>query len=533
MKNLKSSIWVFILFNSICFYSLNSKEYKYLFDDFNYPTINIFNNIDSSGSMFSRNIWKSDKGDTAIKAWFKANYDPKEFPENEEILLSNKGFILKIKSCLLPKGTMQPFIMSSFFLEYGTYTTMCKFSQFHINDRITQAFFLINPLSFTFYFGKSTLNYCDEIDYEWNNWWEGDNAYLMAVGSTMKNHIRPSQMYLNCIMRDSIGNTANLLQGNIPFTGKSAMADRWGLCIFVLDSIKNQTKFGVYFPDNGEGYELWAGDNFEWGNYYIIHDYTMYNSKVVYYTIGTAIPEVHAESPYEVDWFYYDERTDIDYPEILKIVSKFKSKKIDRIYNGDIFFNEIMTPFNKDKFSFIGDTIIEPDKEYKWYLKSECKRWYCFYDIKEMNYRFHNKSGYWEDWNPLITIEPSLKAASYQDSLEIFTSFTEHWNNYQDSARIKIYIKGDEKKDYNIIHDMQIFPNPFKEYSLITYSISEDNDIRIKIVDLIGNEVYYEDQFKKSGKHTLELSNINLDFGFYTCMIYTKNQVVTAIFFRR
>ena len=211
----------------------------------------------------------------------------------------------------------------------------------------------------------------------------------------------------------------------------------------------------------------------------------------------------------------------------------FKSQKIDRIYHGDIFFNEIEVMNNKDNFYFVGETMVEPDKEYKWYLQSECKRWYGFYDMKEMKYRFHNKSGYWEDWNPIFAIDPILKATSYQDSIEIFASFSEYWSKYADSARIKIFVKSSELKGYKVIHDIQIFPNPFKEFSYISYSVSHDCIINLKIADLMGNEVYSENQFKRSGKYTLDLGNINLSFGFYVCMIYTDNQVEAVNFFRR
>ena len=533
MKNLKSSIWVFILFNSICFYTSNSKEYKYLFDDFNYQSVKVFKNIDTLGSLFSRNKWKNDKGDTALKAWFKWNSGDKEFSPGCEIKLTSDGFVMNMKPGILPNDALTPMITSSFQLKYGTYASMCKFSNFNDNDGITQAYWLTSPLSFTFTSGKTRMQYRDEIDFEWNNWWVDKNAYLMSVGCNMRNYRRPSQMNLDCVIKDDLGNINSLEQCILPFSGKPAITDRWGLCIFVIDSIKNITQFGIYFPDNGKGMEIWAGDKFKWGNYFTIYNYSAYHPQIVTYSMGPIKPVVHGDCPFEVDWFYYNERTDMDYKEILEIVNGFKSKKIDKIYHGDVFFNEIEIPDNKDNFYFEGDTIIEPDKDYNWILQADCKRWYGHYDMKEMRYRFHNKSGYWENWNPLFTCQPMLKAATYQDSLEIFASFSEYWSKYQDSARIKIYVNSVDKKDYNIIHDVQIFPNPFKEYSLITYSISEDSNIRIRIVDLIGNDVYYEDQFKNSGKYTLDLNNINFSFGFYTCMIYTNNQVVTANFLRR
>jgi hypothetical protein len=504
-----------------------------LFDDFNYQSVKVFKNIDSLGSLFSRNIWKNDKGDTSLKSWFKWNCGDKEFSSGCEINLTSDGFLLNMKQGTLPKDALMPMIISSFQIKYGTYASLCKFSEFNEEDKITQAYWLASPVSFIFNSGKTRMQYRDEIDFEWNNWWVNDNEYLMAVGCNMRNYRRPSQMYLDCMVRDSLGNTANFRHCTIPLIRKPLITNRWGLCIFVIDSIKNITKFGIYFPDNGKGNEIWAGDNFEWGKYFTIYNYSVYHPQLVNYNMGSTKSDIHGDCPFEVDWFYYNERTDLDYNEILDIVKGFKAQKIDKIYHGEIYFGEFEIPDNKDNFYFEGDTIIEPDKDYRWILQSDCKRSFGHYDMKEMKYRFHNKSGYWEDWNPLFTSQPVLKSSAYQDSLEIFTSFTEYWSAYLDSARIKVYVKGTEKKEYKLIHNIQIYPNPFKDYSNLSYCLSEDCHIKLRIVDLIGNEVYFENQFKKSGVYTLDLSNINLSFGFYNCMIFSDNQIETVNFLRR
>ncbi len=527
------SLVVIILVLLVSFSSIFARNNWYLFDDFNYESVKVYKNIDSSGSIFSRNIWKSDFGDTALKAWFKWNCGDREFAPNSEIVRTHNGFILNMKPSSYHEDDLQPMLHSTFCLKYGTYASLCKFSKFDERDKITQAFWLASPVSYIFKSTKSRLQYRDEIDFEWNNWWFGDGKHNMSVGSNNRNFLRPNSMNLNFVARDTISYKGNSQQINIPFLGEPVITDCWGLCIFVIDSINNSTKFGIYFPSNGRAYEIWAGDNNEWGSYFTINNYSAYHLQNVIYSIGTAQDDVHADSPFEVDWFYYNERTDLDYPEIIKIVDSFKTQKINRIFSGDIFFNEIEILDNKDNFWFAGDTTIEPDKEYKWFLQSECKRWYGAYYMKEMKYRFHNKGNYWEDWNPLVTIEPTLKASNYQDSLEIFASFSEYWSKYKDSARIKVSVKSTEEAKYKVIHNVQVFPNPFKEYSLISFSLSEDSNIKLKVADLLGNEVYSENSFKKSGRHTKDLSNFNLAIGLYICLIYTENQTESVLFFRR
>jgi hypothetical protein len=46
------------------------------------------------------------------------------------------------------KNTLHPLVMSSFHLKFGTYASLCKFSEYDNRYKITQAYWLVSPVSF-------------------------------------------------------------------------------------------------------------------------------------------------------------------------------------------------------------------------------------------------------------------------------------------------------------------------------------------------------------------------------------------------
>lgn len=524
-------IIAFLLFVSLI--SSMAAEEIYLFDDFNYQTTEIIN-IDSSGSFFSRNIWKRDnKRDTLLKAWFKWNSGDKEFSTNSRVNMTNDGFNLAMHPGYYSNDSLQPMIQSAFQLKSGTYAAICKFSDINDDDKITQAFWLSSPISFIFKTKYARIQYRDEIDFEWNNWWRGSSLQQMSTGCNQRDYKYPSQLDLNCVIQNNKGNSLFLKSSRMPSENKSVLSDLWGLCIFQIDSVQNQTRFAIYFPDDGFGNEIWAGDKNEFGSYYTIYNYSAYHPQLVFFTMGTAQNNVTQLSNFEIDCFFYSSNANMDYKEIKARIDSYKENKIDRIYNGDIFFNEIEDPFNKDNFYFQGAEEIETEEEHLWILQSDCKRWFGHYDIDEMKYRFHNKKGYWEEWNNLWSSNISLTAYAYHDTLELSAKLNEYWSKYEDSAYKKVIIQPLAKQYESIITELKILTQPAKDYSIICYSLSKETELEIVIIDLLGKSVYSSTKFHKSGTYHFELNKANLVTGFYIAIIKSQSDRKYIKFFKR
>ncbi len=95
-------------------------------------------------------------------------------------------------------------------------------------------------------------------------------------------------------------------------------------------------------------------------------------------------------------------------------------------------------------------------------------------------------------------------------------------------------IKSDELTDLNDLNTpqkfelLQNYPNPFNPSTIIDYSISSDNNVEIKVYNLLGIEVAtLVNELKKSGKYSIEFYSNNLPSGIYFYKIVSgSNSVV-------
>jgi hypothetical protein len=74
---------------------------------------------------------------------------------------------------------------------------------------------------------------------------------------------------------------------------------------------------------------------------------------------------------------------------------------------------------------------------------------------------------------------------------------------------------------------ISIAPNPFKERTLVHYSLEKESHISFEIYDVFGNYIFniFEGQ-QKSGVHNMEINQENLSSGFYILFFRSDNEVV-------
>lgn len=72
----------------------------------------------------------------------------------------------------------------------------------------------------------------------------------------------------------------------------------------------------------------------------------------------------------------------------------------------------------------------------------------------------------------------------------------------------------------------QNYPNPFNPNTVISYQISEDSKVNLKVYDIIGNEVAtLVDEFKSSGKYNISFNGKGLSTGVYYYTLITGDFV--------
>jgi hypothetical protein len=205
---------------------------EYFFEDFSYTSTVKTNDSIETGSIFGKNTWKTTNNDTLLKAWFRWNIDERDFSKNSKIVLTKDGFQLNFNPGKIDFAC-QPMIQSAFLPKYGIYASKIKYSRILNPDKITQAFWLISPISFIFKQENERLQYRDEIDFEFNNWWRGENSSQMSVGANNRNYREPNQKDLDCICKNNY-RYEFFEKCNTKMT---EFTDKWIICYFILDTL--------------------------------------------------------------------------------------------------------------------------------------------------------------------------------------------------------------------------------------------------------------------------------------------------------
>lgn len=132
----------------------------------------------------------------------------------------------------------------------------------------------------------------------------------------------------------------------------------------------------------------------------------------------------------------------------------------------------------------------------------------------------------------------ALIANGVDAKLTIYPGFahgndTVHWNNSNLKSNILNFFTAKLKNvnpcsgvgiaEENNITNMTIFPNPFSSSATISFSLTKEDNVSIKLYDLLGNEVQKITEGNlQSGKHTIEINSNGLVNGIYLCHIQSE-----------
>ena len=87
----------------------------------------------------------------------------------------------------------------------------------------------------------------------------------------------------------------------------------------------------------------------------------------------------------------------------------------------------------------------------------------------------------------------------------------------------------DELKLNSIFSSINIFPNPFDNYTELEFHLITDSHIKVSLFDLLGNQIsiLVNDKRYQAGKHQLPIDGTNLSAGIYYCAIQAGDQIET------
>jgi len=123
------------------------------------------------------------------------------------------------------------------------------------------------------------------------------------------------------------------------------------------------------------------------------------------------------------------------------------------------------------------------------------------------------------------TIVPDSGSVSIQASVN---RAVENSQLYIDNLNFDGFLSGIKESPLPIAQniDFNVYPNPFSDHSIVSFSLNQDEKVMIRMFDLSGKQVLIlADGKYTSGEHKIDLAASGLGKGFYVCVIHTGTLV--------
>ena len=190
----------------------------------------------------------------------------------------------------------------------------------------------------------------------------------------------------------------------------------------------------------------------------------------------------------------------------------------------EIIFN------NKDPFGFPQfpeDTIIETTWQE---LDSS------YVDLRNMFQGLENIYGQFilRKRYPEIIDSNSLGSRGYLIKFQNYVHIIKVLNYFHDSQQLNdygyrnrcIWIRDDVNENQDSLNNFTLEPNPCNNYLKISFTSDNNNNIILKIIDLLGN-VYYQTKNSQFNNKTLNINTETFPVGIYICIIEIgKNRII-------
>lgn len=114
-----------------------------------------------------------------------------------------------------------------------------------------------------------------------------------------------------------------------------------------------------------------------------------------------------------------------------------------------------------------------------------------------------------------------------------FTPFKPEKDKLLASSKVagvqKNTVSGEKSQNDKILTNVQVYPNPITEYLNMSYTVSRDVTVTIRIMDVLGNQITtLFSERKDAGAHTSSFSIASkITSGFYFIRVSAGNEIIT------
>lgn len=458
-----------------------------LFDDFSY-SIAEFPAHDTSNSLFGNNIWLTDSGAVSSRAWNRFNRDnPDNFGKHSRVIIQPFGFSLAaFKGFRF--GDVTAVVTSGFVFKEGTYVSRVRFGKLPQQARAIQAFWLASHDHYRFKDSNDSLTYVNEVDIEWNNHFSGMGEYSINTANIGRYHTRKGLIGKGDLIRFYKKNSAGEFTPVGTEVNKAANGrfwDYWAYYFIRIDSARGVTE---YLMETDDPVLKITGGSHLAGNkvapMQISEHYpTMQLGAIYNFGMWPHDPNdtlLKSDVQFDIDWFYFSPRSDIELTQILKEVEAFRNQGIPRVNTSGIVLDNY--PERKHPtVEIAGPDSIAPIQPAVWHVRPSLEA--ALYDI-DYAYRRYTTSGIGE-WIALTVPDARVYAQAADTAIEFTAKVKDFWQNKTASTTKLVRII-----PFETLNLADVFPSPTSGLAVLKLPDSfKKEELNVTIYTIHGAQI--------------------------------------------
>ena len=309
---------------------LLSSDNLLFFDDFNYSSAD---SIEKPGDLFAINYWKINSNDSQeVRIWSRFNWDSHPLPRYFSI---EDGSRLRIR--LWPSSDRDPVIMTRLvFPLHGTFHARVRFSDLPPSQyNVMQAFWLKAPDDYLFFspVNTDTVYRSSEIDFEWNNWFQGNNKMMHVTAISKYNDYEIGKITepMHCVLYDNETKSSYVFpscQGE--YDSIALVPNQWYNLMIVIDSSSHSMQFSMISDGwNEKQVSVWAGDSI-WGVPLTLNQHFPTRRMALYLSQHDKQNATYDTLDMDVEWIYVSSKTDLTDQDITAHIKQLRNEKTRR-----------------------------------------------------------------------------------------------------------------------------------------------------------------------------------------------------------
>ncbi len=522
-----------------------------------------------SGQVFGSNVWHKRSGTNSSRAWRRYNWEDANWPNGSTLSFSNSVMTLEYPAGLSwTPAERNPVFPLGMLFGPGTYHTRIRLHEMDASKYQISAFWVSSPYTYLMVSGTDTVLVRDELDLEFNTCFTIPNlpgrscseqtVELLAannLSSTNGNDyfdchrwpLHPTESYL----ADCLHNGESLFAAETDYDGNNQPDNRWWNLMIHWEPSKITYKayspnvvswFGGtdgqpnVSPINSSSFSIDIEDSSglpRWDDMFPVLSMHVRQHQ-------NALPiSLSEDLTMEVDWFYYSPEllTDGAVRDEIDLFRSSNLSKVNTIPNA--VFLPVVPSTDQHEVHIEGPNKLLRNASGQWKVRtSKLNESYDIGAVYSVQYRYRLQwpNSSWTSWTGLLHPDFDYTNSDAFCSLQLNATVNNYYGPGVDSATKTIQLVNEvclpgakvgasneftqDLSEISASPTITISPNPATVTASLNLNLTTNDQIRVRIVDILGREVLLVvDKRLDAGGHHFQIDLRNLKSGIYIAQL--------------